>query len=243
MKQVWMIFAALVLNVASFPAQAATYVVTYSGILAENSFDQTGVFGVAGRNLTGLGYTTVYTMNYPYSNATLYSQGLIDFSSDGISPSGISAVLTIDGITFEMPGLTGGYALQQDALLLGFGVDNLIHESVDMYPVGDMQRHFRVLNSIINIDQSMLSSTDFPAEVDYTVQPSDNAAGRFIIVEWLSAAPQSPTTLASGFFIPQRVTINSVPEPSTWAMLIAGFGVIGATMRRRKSPMTTLAIA
>ncbi len=29
-----------------------------------------------------------------------------------------------------------------------------------------------------------------------------------------------------------NLSISAVPEPSTWAMLIAGFGLIGATMRR-----------
>lgn len=29
-------------------------------------------------------------------------------------------------------------------------------------------------------------------------------------------------------------TISTVPEPSSWAMLIAGFGLVGATMRRRR---------
>lgn len=31
------------------------------------------------------------------------------------------------------------------------------------------------------------------------------------------------------------VGIGAVPEPQTWAMLIAGFGMVGATMRRRRS--------
>ncbi len=32
------------------------------------------------------------------------------------------------------------------------------------------------------------------------------------------------------------VTAGAVPEPATWAMLIAGFGVIGGAMRRRRAP-------
>ncbi len=28
---------------------------------------------------------------------------------------------------------------------------------------------------------------------------------------------------------------GAVPEPSSWAMLIAGFGLVGATMRRRRT--------
>lgn len=54
-------------------------------------------------------------------------------------------------------------------------------------------------------------------------------------------------TAALGLVLPQGVTYGSasgvflqgpvggVPEPATWAMLITGFGLIGATMRRRTS--------
>lgn len=31
-----------------------------------------------------------------------------------------------------------------------------------------------------------------------------------------------------------RANLSAVPEPSSWAMLIAGFGLVGGTMRRRR---------
>ena len=34
------------------------------------------------------------------------------------------------------------------------------------------------------------------------------------------------------------VTINAVPEPAAWAMMLIGFGAIGASMRRRRSRFT-----
>ena len=35
------------------------------------------------------------------------------------------------------------------------------------------------------------------------------------------------------------VTKGGVPEPATWAMLITGFGLVGAAARRRRSDVVT----
>jgi hypothetical protein len=35
--------------------------------------------------------------------------------------------------------------------------------------------------------------------------------------------------------------VGAIPEPATWAMLIAGFGLVGAAARRRRSPASTAA--
>lgn len=32
----------------------------------------------------------------------------------------------------------------------------------------------------------------------------------------------------------EGVWITAVPEPASWAMLIAGFGLVGGTLRRRR---------
>mgnify|MGYP000966313315 CR=1 FL=1 len=46
------------------------------------------------------------------------------------------------------------------------------------------------------------------------------------------ALPTNVTfTSASGTFL--SATTSAVPEPATWAMMLAGFGLIGASMRRR----------
>lgn len=38
--------------------------------------------------------------------------------------------------------------------------------------------------------------------------------------------------VADNFAVNARVS-NAVPEPATWALLIAGFGAVGGSMRRR----------
>jgi hypothetical protein len=40
-----------------------------------------------------------------------------------------------------------------------------------------------------------------------------------------------------------RVARNAVPEPGTWAMLIAGFGLVGASLRRRRHAVKSCATA
>jgi hypothetical protein len=37
-----------------------------------------------------------------------------------------------------------------------------------------------------------------------------------------------------------NVVVSQVPEPASWAMLIAGFGLVGATMRRRRSGQSSV---
>lgn len=56
-----------------------------------------------------------------------------------------------------------------------------------------------------------------------------------------SSTPFSSVTITSGdnFTIIDNVTLATanagvIPEPGTWALMIAGFGLVGASMRRRK---------
>lgn len=44
-------------------------------------------------------------------------------------------------------------------------------------------------------------------------------------------------------FALESVTLAAVPEPTTWAMMILGFGVIGGALRRRKRQTPALAAA
>ena len=39
------------------------------------------------------------------------------------------------------------------------------------------------------------------------------------------------------------VTFNALPEPATWGMMIAGFGILGGTLRRRQTVKTGASLA
>jgi len=42
------------------------------------------------------------------------------------------------------------------------------------------------------------------------------------------------------FFLRQSETLAAIPEPATWAMLITGFGLVGFSMRRRRSTVASV---
>lgn len=42
------------------------------------------------------------------------------------------------------------------------------------------------------------------------------------------------------FFLRQSEFLDVVPEPATWAMLIAGFGLVGFSLRRRRNTVTSV---
>jgi hypothetical protein len=55
--------------------------------------------------------------------------------------------------------------------------------------------------------------------------------------ETITSVQINTPTGAFGAFTQLRITpaaVNAVPEPGTWAMMLVGFGAIGASMRRRR---------
>ena len=53
--------------------------------------------------------------------------------------------------------------------------------------------------------------------------------------------PVPPFALLDGVVLSDPTVVGGVPEPSSWAMLIAGFGIIGVAARRRRHNATLLA--
>ncbi|WP_246611073.1 PEPxxWA-CTERM sorting domain-containing protein [Aquisediminimonas profunda] len=83
-----------------------------------------------------------------------------------------------------------------------------------------------------------------PDGVDYTKYQLA-LADREFMVEGVAGADGkigSPTPYGSTFFMPatfRGLGLSAVPEPSVWAMLILGFGFVGASMRRRAERVST----
>ncbi len=119
MKRFSITMSAVALGVLAAPASAATYIITYEGVVT-NSTDTTGVFGDAGANLNGLSFTAVYTLTAPLQGAQAYYNSahneysiLGDRRNHQAIP--VSGTLTINGITETVNGDYYGEARHRDA--------------------------------------------------------------------------------------------------------------------------------
>lgn len=72
--------------------------------------------------------------------------------------------------------------------------------------------------------------------VPLSLLPSNGFAPEsYTYVAWTRSGPGSNTLVAD--FAPDATRFTAgVPEPATWALLVAGFGLAGAAVRRRPAP-------
>jgi hypothetical protein len=75
----------------------------------------------------------------------------------------------------------------------------------------------------------------------YLIDDSNFPAFDYVTASGYVTASTNSTTLVFGFYNPpsyfllDNISVTTVPEPASWALMIAGFGMIGAAMRRRSA--------
>ena len=227
---------------AAGPAEAAEYIITYTGTVSA-SYDGTGTFGDPNASLDGLAFTAVYTLTAPLAGAYT-SEG--EFSAriwggaQYAAPSPLSATLTINGITQAVSGNQRGDVEQRFVPDEIFEVGEIRHLAKHFSQTHDDQGFFQqdsyllsnyIRSGLGNFD--FLNTTDYTASLDYDVRPGDVSTGSFRFEEFR----YDGIYYAYGDLTATHVTIapaplgGALPEPSTWAMLLLGFGALGAGLR------------
>lgn len=211
--------AAFVAAAIAAPAAALHKVATYTGVITSGS-DSAGLFGAAGSDLAGVAFTTVYTydtkLGTRHKGLPVYDQ--IDGGTATLKTNPLtSATLTIAGVTRAA-------ALDFYGIVALAPATHLSEHEV----VGDYYYHEQMYNFI------------YPPVVpslDANVPTTAGSGGGLFTIGFGGMVNGKPDTLeASGMFDTRSVTITgSVPEPASWALLLAGFAAVGGTMRRRAS--------
>ena len=217
MKKFLMLAAATLI---AAPAFAATNLVVNGGfeapITPTGSFVQ--LFG--GNSFPGwsVGGNDVIIINSAYSEA-----GLVFNPNSGVN----SIDLTGAGNTGPTNAITQSIATTAGRYQLSFFVGNASPTG------GNAGSYTQPSTANLSINggaiQSFTNADDTPFAINW----------KPFTVSFYSATPVTLTfsngTVGDNMLGLDDVSLNAVPEPSTWAMLIAGFGLVGASARRRRA--------
>ena len=230
MKKIALAVTLAALSVAAArPAAAAVYVTTWTGTLV-NGLDRTGEFGRLGRTLDGLAFSAVFTLDdaAPGVRTTLTANSS---TIEGIGAQGVTAGVTIDGHTLQF-----GRAATPDFEVSTGGAREFFQPNYNFFHE-EVRGGFRD-NSYISADvQSttvhFLTSPNFRTPF-VASGPGLTFAGGFSVNNNALGHVAYSDFLITRVETVLRPQAGAVPEPSSWALMIVGFGAAGAMLRRRR---------
>ena len=229
-------------------ASASGFTLTYKGIVSTGS-DDTNIFGLgAGASLVGQAITESFVVDYagganhniagdPYFRLNIGGAGFV------------TSAVTINGITKSVGSETGIDDRTDEHLNPGcignpncFSSFSETSQDEDFVTTGDLVEEWRSfgddLGRALDYHPSLALGPPVFSAADIDFE------GSFFIDHQLRNFVEGTTIFSydtSAQFSPDSITITTfgggVPEPGAWALMIVGFGGIGAAARRRRSAM------
>jgi hypothetical protein len=142
--------------------------------------------------------------NYSFTQSGFSGGGIVNGSFSGIDDNGDLQLMSFDDEITAFSMSLTGNAFVTD-FTLGFA---------DLYGL------------VYDLDGGPLGDFDSPGQFEFEGISADNG------IAFYDAGPGPFEFCGEGY--PCALVLNYVPEPSSWAMLITGFGMTGAVMRRRR---------
>ena len=214
LRGVMTVGAACALASMASPASATWLTGTYTGhtILTQAELDFPGVWGVEafGNDIIGEDFTATFHWNLADGVTTAAGGQYSNFQSPGTA----TGTFTINGHTYDVP-TAGGFA-------------NMLRSAnfFEMERTGDPGANsgdFFEIAIIPPIDPHLDKPVALgAADIDPALNLGD------VVLAYPGAG------ILRANFVVDSLRISVAPEPSTWGFLVAGFGMMGATLRRRR---------
>lgn len=195
-------------------ASAAKYEVAFSGLVTKGT--DSGLFGAPG-DLTGESFLVIYYLDT--------SSGFRDINP-GVYDIGWAQKVSVNigGSTQVIP--TYPYYDSYQTAKVG-QLDFYTSDSVEANPLA----YWGVGNKVV--------SPWFQPTLEFGGSAVIFAAGTGSFSMHQCCCPSCgsnfPDIQVNATFASDKVTITAVPEPATWGLMITGFGLAGAAMRRRRA--------
>lgn len=162
----------------------------------------------------------------PTKNLFVNRLGLFDHAGDGFLDSHEVGLWNNDGLLLATVTFSSGTS---GTLLNGFRF-----LSVGSTELSAGQNYF--IGALFSTGNDRVF---FPPATGFAANPDVGFGGATFAAGGVLANPTSAFG-GDGFVGPNfSFSLAAVPEPTTWAMMILGFGVIGGAMRRRKAAVRT----
>ena len=222
----------------SSAASAANWLITYRGHVV-SGYDATGEFGTVGATLDGAAFTAVYRLTEPTPGAVVFNDPNFSYTFgsfyDGNNP--LSASVTINGIKQLFTGALFGSFGQADQQNDFLGYDATSHQVQDGENTSTEFTNNHISNYILSNVNNIVDSSDYHQNLNYRAQSGDTsygylALGTYDFFNGVSVHDAAATLYNDSVTISQ---LNAVPEPASWALMIAGFSLVGAAARRRSA--------
>lgn len=197
----------------SSAASATTFTVSYSGTL--NSFtDTSGIFGAKGATVASSPFSASFTIDkadgayWNNSNGTGWTQNRLAASNVAITINGRTFTLaTLSAGSFQTPPSWQGSFLSSYTGLSSENIFLLANLYFYTYNAGA----FPDFGTNFDVTAPSGSFTQFDGSLD-----NDYFSGSITNVRYVNQVAAA------------------VPEPAAWALMLAGFGMVGGAMRRKR---------
>jgi hypothetical protein len=237
--------AALMSLACAVPASATIFTITWQGTLDSGTYtvDSNPTLDIA-----GLAFTVVYTVDDSLGtdNSTPPEvASLFGGPGFGVATSPVSAQVTLEGIgTFALAGNDLSSASRVNYAPVSTFPDAASYRSDDQIEevVGGVDHHRTAsVFSFLTETDPALHGTLFDS-IAYDALPvrvraaSDQSVFAFQwndILTDLTSLETSQIFIQAGSASGWIVSSTAVPEPASWALMIGGFALAGAAMRRR----------
>ena len=234
--------AALATLLLASTASATIMSITYKGMVYAGQ-DDTGEYGLAGQSLIGQAFTSTFLVDLDAPGALHDADVWYDFFHGDGAASPVKGTITINGVT-QAFGESSGYDNRADHSLQ----PGCLSDCTDAnFVQGAITEGTKFEGGIYYSNHHFLSGGGFASDgsvsgiahgpVNYTNPPT--YLGGFMEIDDTATDygnNNAKTTLhhAIAYLSVESVTTGAVPEPTSWALMIGGFGMAGAALRRRR---------
>ena len=241
MKKIFLLAAVTAAALASASGASATILVaTYTGLVT-NGYDQSGLFGAAGADLTNDAYVAIYTFdttkgNYGSGGGSGYSYEYQQGGTCCGAATPVSAQVTINGFTQSLAGNDYGYAYDSHYSYGAGFTSQLLHFVRDITDDGHNYVNNQIFNTAFDISNVAYNVPIALTAFDNSYNSGNAGAANFTTYNYDSITQTIYTNVnfGAGTVV---VTEGGVPEPASWALMIGGFGLVGASLRRRRASL------